>query len=260
MIGKICRWTLIGILSLALLLAGTAGTLLGMYGMPKKLFDEVYYVTNPETEVAILFGKGAPMDFPMQGSIPEPLFSPQDIDPDWGEEIWLAYPTPLDNSEYMEQLHQKGLDVRASKSDPNVYEVFNPDTGKVFKTLSNFRYGKFVFNNPFSGPHEAYRKIIVAEGVTYVPEYCFCASGVRTLYIASSVTSFQGNALGGCDELRDVYFLGDAPYFKYPYYLAKGDPQITVHVRPGTTGWDDPELGELNIVVENFSIDWRPRS
>lgn len=104
------------------------------------------------------------------------------------------------------------------------------------------------------------KKLIVAEGITAVRKGILYYIGpVREIYLASTVSQLDDEAMDFLFyDLQRLYFLGDA-LEQAPSALWDEERQkITVYCRPGTSGWDDPAWEGLNIVVENFSIDWRP--
>jgi len=78
-------------------------------------------------------------------------------------------------------------------------------------------------------------RLTIPGSLNGIGDEAFSGSGLTNLTILSGVTNLEDYAFGGCDELRSVYFQGNAP---------DTDPTVfpdatnaTAYYLPGTTGW-----------------------
>jgi len=78
-------------------------------------------------------------------------------------------------------------------------------------------------------------------GVTNIGYGAFAGTGITNLTVPSSVTTFE--AFGGWSNLRNIYFLGDAPNPGTNNYVLLIINGATVYYLPSTTGWGTKLFG-----------------
>jgi serine/threonine protein kinase len=126
------------------------------------------------------------------------------------------------------------LGFNALISCTNLTGVVIPDS------VMNLGNGSLAFGN------ERLKFIEIGKNVTTFGFNVFRGdTGLTSVTIPASVRSMQKWVFSGCDNLRAVYFLGDAPeaddIFASVSFGNRNDlspPFATVYVAPGSTGWD----------------------
>lgn len=96
--------------------------------------------------------------------------------------------------------------------------------------------GRYAFDDCFR-----LTSILLPNGLAYIGFSAFAGTGITNLTVPGSVAIFEG--FGGWSNLRNIYFLGDAPSRGTNNYVQAIITGATVYYLPGTLRWGTKLFG-----------------